>query len=109
MKQQLNVYNIFQTEALKRICLLKWCISEKFQDLINKALSDNQDILTSNYLDVYYKLANYKDKVNYLILNCIQNIQKLFSSDKTNANIDLDFMIKKVQDKLKEDKLYVYI
>jgi hypothetical protein len=66
------VYNVFQIESLKRLSLLKYIVQDKFREVINKILKDNEEILKANQLDCYSVISNFSEKVFfyfYLIIN----------------------------------------
>lgn len=57
------VYNVFQIESLKRLPLLKYIVQDKFKEVINKILKDNEEILKANQLDCYSVFSNLSEKV----------------------------------------------
>jgi len=62
----LVIYNVFQIESLKRICLLKHIVDEKYEESINRCLKTNEEILKTNQMEIYSTIAFYKEQVKSL-------------------------------------------
>ncbi len=67
MNLYVSIYNVFQIESLKRICLLKYIVDDNFKDIINKCLKINEDFLKTIQFETYFNIAFFDEKVSKYI------------------------------------------